>query len=388
MKSLAARNDSVRDSVARARGPAWRDMHYPAADLHGPFARPALADTTADPNDPVAYLRLGDSVHEVLPGLADRAFYWATRLDPTFANAYFARWKLLRREFPWREMPDGSIRRVSALPATLAAATDSLFDIATTYSPFLDGTMDVPSWIVNMDERKASRDPATAGMRSYGRGDFRAATKAWATALAKDPRKLMLHISRAHAWVKLDETDSAIADLNELAQRLERMERDSLLGAYFSKATIYYSIGMLYAGKHRLAEARTAYEQALAENLGFYMAHMRLAAAAAQLGDTTTALSEVQTALLIRGDDPLLLLYYGTLLLNTNQIADAERQFRAALNLDSEWPMPRAMLGTAAEARHDTAAAIADYRDFLSRAARNDPARHWVTQRLTALAAR
>lgn len=387
-RRLAARSDSVRDSVARARGPAWRAMHYPAADPHGPFARPALGDTTADPNDPLAYYRLGDSVRNVLPGLADRAFYWATRLDPTFANAYFARWTLLRRAYPWREMPDATIRGVSALPPSAAIATDSLLEVAITYSPFLDGTFNVPAWIVYMDERRASRDPATAGLRSYGRGDFRAATMNWATALRKHPEAMMLHIPRAYAWVKLDEPDSAIADLTVLAQRLERIQHDSALAPYFSKAFLYYAIGMLHAGKQRMAEARSAYEQALAENLGFYMAHMRLAGAAAQLGDTTTALNELQTALLIRGDDPLLLVYDGNLLLDTGHVADAEQQFRAALHVDPEWAIAYAMLGMAAEARHDTATALATYGDYLSHAARHATERDWVTQRIAALGPR
>src|SRR5690242_11321985 len=83
------------DSQSRANGPVWRADHYPALDLHGPFDRPQLGDTSIDPNDALSYLRLGDSVKHVLPGLADRAYYWAVRLDPAMADAYFARWSLL-----------------------------------------------------------------------------------------------------------------------------------------------------------------------------------------------------------------------------------------------------------------------------------------------------
>jgi Tfp pilus assembly protein PilF len=382
LQQLAARGDSLRDSVARARGPAWRAQHYPAADLHGPFERPVLTDTTADPNDPAAYYRLGDSVRLVLPGLADRAYYWATRLDPAFANAYLARWRLLRNDFPWRELPNGSIGRMS--PAMIPA-TDSLAEIAIGYSPFLDGTFDIPRWV---SERQASRNPIAAGMLDYSKGDFRAATRDWARALAKYPNAVRLHIPRAYAWVKLGENDSAIADLTALATRVERIQHDSIVGAYYSTAYVYYAIGLLQAEQKHMAEARRAYEQALIENLGFYMAHMRLAAAAAQLRDTTDALSELQTALLIRGDDPLLLVYDGTLLLHTGQIADAEQQLRAALRVDPEFAITYAMLGQAAEARHDTTAALAEYRDYLTRAARAAPERGWVTGRIAALAHR
>ena len=63
------------ETEARAQSAEWRALHYPAADLHGPFARPVLANTAADPNDAVSYYRLGDSVRLRLPKLADRAFY-------------------------------------------------------------------------------------------------------------------------------------------------------------------------------------------------------------------------------------------------------------------------------------------------------------------------
>lgn len=387
-RQLTMHYDSVRDSVARANGPAWRALHYPAADLHGPFPRPALGDTAADANDPIAYYRLGDSVRGVLPGLADRAYYWATRLDPTFANAYLARWRLLHDDDPWREMPDGSLDRASALPQSIAAATDSLLETAITYSPFLDGTLDVPRYAMYLDKKMVTRDPIIAGARSYDLGDFRAAAKDWGEGLRRKPYALMLHVARAYAWVKLGENDSAIADLSALAQRLDQIQRDSAFGPYVSKASIYYAIGMLHAGKHRMAEARTAYQQALAEDLGFYMAHMRLAGAAAQLGDTTTALSEVQMALLIRGDDPLLLVYSGTLLLRTGRVADAEQQFRAALRVDSVWALPYAMLGLSEDTRNDTAAALADYRDCLAHATRRATERDWVMQRVTALTPR
>jgi tetratricopeptide (TPR) repeat protein len=381
---LVTHVDSVLDSVARMKGPEWRSLQYPIASIHGPYARPAVADTE-DANDPLSYYRLGERVRYAQPGLADRALYWATRLDPTFADAYFARWRLLRQDIPWREMPDGSIRRVFALQPAAAVTTDSLLSIAIAYSPFLDGTVDVPRWIINLNERRASSDPIVAGMRHYGLGNYREATADWAKALKKEPKAVMLHIPRAYAWVKLDETDSAIGDLTALAKRIESIEKDSVIAPYYSKVFLYYAIGMLHAHKGRMAEARAAYEQALLENLGFYMAHVRLGAAAAILHDTTTALSELQTAILIRPDDPLVLIYDGSLLLQTGHVAEADEQFRAAWRADSDYAMPYAMLGMAAEARHDTAAARQDYAAYLERAARRYPERQWVRERLTAL---
>lgn len=382
------RYDAALDSAARARGPAYRALHYPIASLHGPYPRPELADSTADPNDPTAYYRLGDSVRRTLPGLADRAFYWALRLDPTFADAYFARWALLRREFPWREMPDGSIRRIFAVQPNAALATDSLLGIAIAYSPFLEGTLDVPRWIIGMEEKRASRDPVTAGLRAYGLGDYRKAVAEWGKALSKQPSSAMLHVPRAYAWVRLNEGDSAIDDLTLLVRRLERVERDSAVAPYYSKEFLYYAIGMLHANRKRYEEARTAFEQALVENLGFYMAHVRLAGTAALLQDTTMALNELQTAMLIRGDDPLALVYYASLLLGTGHLADAERQLRAALRADSDYALPHVFLGLAAEKRFDTTAARREYGLYLARAPRSASERTWASIHLNKLYSR
>jgi Tfp pilus assembly protein PilF len=385
---LVTRRDSALDSIARLKGPEWRALHYPAADLHGPFTRPVLADTAADPNDPAAYYRLGDSVRHALPGLADRAFYWATRLDPTFADAYFARWTLLRREFWWREMSDGSIRRIFVVQPNAALATDSLLALAIGYSPFLEGTLDVPRWIVGMNERRAAQDPITAGMRAYGLGDYRKAVAEWAKALRKRPNASMLHIPRAYAWVRLNEADSAIADLSLLVQRLEIVERDSAVAPYFSKDFLYYAIGMLHASKHRFPEARAAFEKSLLENLGFYMAHVRLSGAVMMLHDTTAALTELETAMLIRPDDPLVLVYDGSLLLGRGRVTDAEKQFHAALRADSDYALPHVFLGMAAEARHDTAFARTEYATYLARSARSASERAWATSRLATLGPR
>ena len=376
------RYDSALDSAARQKGPEWRALHYPAANLHGPFTRPELHDTTADPNDALSYYHLGDSVRRTLPRLADRAFHWAARLDPTFADAYFARWALLRRDFPWREMPDGSIRRIFAVQPNAAQMTDSLLAIAIAYSPFLEGTINVPQWIIGLSERTASQDPAVAGMRAYGRGDYRKAVAEWGKELKKEPKSAMLHIPRAYAWVRLDEADSAIGDLTQLVQRLEIVERDSAVTPYFSKEFLYYAIGMLHAGKERFPEARAAFEHSLLENLGFYMAHVRLSGVVMMFHDTTTALTELETAMLIRPDDPLVLVYHGSLLLGTGRVADAERQFRAALRADSDYALPHVFLGLAAEKRHDTSSASAEYTDYLSRSPRSATERAWVKSRL------
>jgi tetratricopeptide (TPR) repeat protein len=285
-------------------------------------------------------------------------------------------------------MPDGSIRRIFAVHAGAALATDSLLNLAIAYSPFLEGSLDFPRWIISVDERRAERDPVMAGMRAYGLRDYHKAVSEWATALRKEPKAVLLHVPRAYAWVRLNEPDSAINDLTVLVKHLELVQRDSSVATYYSKEYLYYAIGMLHATKLRYEEARAAFEQALVENLGFYMAHVRLAGTAALLEDTTTALNELQTATLIRSDDPLALVYHASLLISAGHLGDAEQKLRAALRADSDYALPHVFLGLAAETRHDTTTARAEYGLYLARAPRSATERVWASTHLNRLYSR
>jgi tetratricopeptide (TPR) repeat protein len=188
--------------------------------------------------------------------------------------------------------------------------------------------------------------------------------------------------------VRLNEADSAIGDLTKLVRRLETVQRDSALARYYSKEFVYYAIGSLQASQQRYEEARTAFEQALVENLGFYMAHVRLAGTAAALSDTATAINELQTAMLIRDDDPLALVFYSSLLINLGRLTEAEHHLRAALRADSDYALPHVFLGLAAEQRHDSAMARTEYGLYLARAPRNAKERGWASTHLNKLYSR
>jgi predicted Zn-dependent protease len=180
-------------------------------------------------------------------------------------------------------------------------------------------------------------------------------------------------------------SDSAIADLTALIDHREHIE-DSTLGPCISKDFLYYAVGFLRTGQSRYAEARAAYESALSENLGFYMAHVRLSRIDVALHDTTAALTELEAASLIRADDPSLLTLHGQILVGQRRLDDAERELRAAVHADTDFALPYAFLGQVAENRHDTTRALGRYREYLARASRSAPERGWVEARVTRLA--
>jgi tetratricopeptide (TPR) repeat protein len=372
-----SRFDSLVAATARDSSPEWRAAHFPTVDLHGPFPRPELP-AGADTNDAVAYFKLGATIAWRAQGLADRAFYWALRLDPTMADAYYARWDVRRHGSYYRLFPDDSVRPVFTPSPNDAAALDSLRVSALMYDPFLDVALNISPQIRIIAELQADRDPATSGLRAYAMGNYAKAVKKWGEAIREKPENAGLHVPRAFAWLRLKgERDSAIADLTALIDRLEHIE-DSTIAPYRSKDFLYYAVGFLRTGQRRYAEARTAYESALSENLGFYMAHVRLSAIDYSLHDTTAALNELETASLMRSDDPVLLALRGQILLGQGRLREAESQLRAAVHADTDFALSYAFLGQVAEQRRDTTNALRGYHEYLARASHAAPERGWV----------
>ena len=378
-----SRVDSLFEAQALDSSPAWRAIHYYTPNLHGPLPRPTLP-AGADSNDAAAYYKLGDSIEFRQQGVADRAFYWAIRLDPTMANAYYERWDLRTHGSHHFLYPDDTVRRSPRPTPNEKAALDSLRFIAFMYDPFLDEALDIPPQIRNFKEWQADRDARTSGLWAYAMGNYAKAVKKWGEAIRKKPENAAFHVPRAYAWVHLQEPDSAVADFAALIARIEKIQ-DSTIAPYLSKDFLYYAIGMLRGGQKRYPEARAAYEDAVSENLGFYMAHVRLAAIDLLMHDTTSALNELETASLMRTDDPVLLAFQGEILMEKRQLDEADAHLHAALQADADYALPYAFLGEVAEQRHDTTKALNAYREFLARASRKATERPWVTDRVARL---
>lgn len=378
-----SRVDSLIEARARDSSPEYRAIHFMRPGIHELLPRPTLPPG-ADVNDAVAYYRLGDSIEFRQQGVADQAYYWAIRLDPTMADAYLARWELRSHGDSRRLYPDDSVRRPADAWHNEGPAVDSLRTTALMYNPFLDEALDIPPQIGHLKEWQANRDPVIAGLWWYSKGDFAKAAKKWGEAIRKKPSYAALHVPRAFAWVHLQQADSAVADLTALIGAIERIQ-DSTIAPYLSKDFLYYAIGTLRGGQKRYAEARDAYQSALVENLGFYMAHVRLSAVALFLHDTTTALNELETATLIRNDDPLLRTFHGSILAASGRLVEAERALRAAIHSDTDYALPYASLAQVMEQRHDTASAVRIYREYLSRASRSAAERKGLEAHLARL---
>ena len=354
---------------------------------------PDLPDT----NDANVYYNAGIGALYWNPAVASAAFYWASQLNPGWADPYFARWFTLRNT-PQR-LPDSVRIRVDSL-VLLAGIHDPFFDERLAMSQFagqVHSRFAIAQRQVNVavDEenrrRLASGQPMLIASRiqiphnwylAYAERHFDSASRDLAREIKKHPDALELYVYRAKAQYYLNQYDSAAAMLAAAVGRVDKKDTSRLLPVYFSREMFYYAMGIAEGDAKHDSAARVAFEHTVTENLGFYMAHLHLAVQAIKRRDAATAINEARIAAQIRPTDPLAQFFFGYSLLTAGHPTDAIDPLRAAIADDPYFALPYFYLGVACEAAHDTAGSRDSYRGFLAHAAQRDTLRNTVLGRL------
>lgn len=372
--------------------------------------RPALA-ASADTNDAYAYYDFGLATLHDDPEKAADGFYWAARLDPSWANAFYARRTALlltnkrRLVRYWNE-------NKSVLRSKEIRHIDSLYLHALTLNPFLDQGLDQVLFraIVHQIAADASGDPSVnssdieeelnhyihfgpPSLRAwiaYGEHRFESALSLYAIAIKKANKKdrASLHADRGRIFFQLNKPDSALAELTEALEAMRKVDKKDLVYVYQSKALMEYSIAMVQRRKGDAAAAREALGRALEEDLSYSPAHLQLGYMALEAKDTTTALSEMSLAVQIAGNDPWLRYTYGCTLNATGKYQEAEAQLRKTVELDPVYAPAHFELAKALDGESRNADALAEYRTFLSLASHKDLRRGDAEKHLAVSAAK
>lgn len=370
--------------------------------------RPRL-DAGADTNEARAYFEYGVSKLDRDPDRAADAFYWAARINPLYADAYYGRRVALlmgdkrRLQRYWF----GDRRTVQS---SEVKAIDSLYLRALTLNPFLYQRLDKFMWdqIVrdfseevarNNDvnagdvqfeverEIQADATPAFLAWRAYTQGQFDDALRLYAKAIDKAKYKAGLRADRGRLFFQLDRGDSALAELTAAVDEMRKADTKDLVYVYESKALLEQSIGMIQYRMGNVAAAKESFGRALEEDLSYAPAHVQLAYIALEAKDTTTALNEMELAVQLRGDDPGMRYIYGFTLASVQKLKEAEEQLTKARDLDPVFALPYHMLGEIYEATNRPAEALAAYNAFVTRAGAHDAQRDDAVDRAKTLGA-
>ncbi|HEX6964271.1 MAG TPA: tetratricopeptide repeat protein [Gemmatimonadaceae bacterium] len=355
--------------------------------------RPNL-ETSVDTNDAYAYYRLGLAKLDRDPKQAAHAFYWAARINPGLAEAYYARRVALLLQDPRRlvrywegdkhTVHSKEIQHIDSLEVQalglnpfLYHALDQRLFRSIVHEIALEATRgsdDVQSGEIEYEmNRYISTGPLSLrAWIAYGEGRFDDALDLYAKAIKQAKHKASLRTDRARIFFQLNRPDSALAEFTQALDEMRKADKKDLVYVYESKALTEYSIAMVQQRLGNDSAARDAFGRALEEDLSYFPAHLQLGFMALGAKDTTTALSEMDLAVQIKGDDPWLRYVYGFTLNATGKYPEAETQLRKAVELDSVFAAPHFGLAQALEGQARTADALAEYHTFLALASRTD----------------
>jgi len=245
--------------------------------------RPKLAEV-ADTNDARAYYNRGLELLDRDASKAADAFYWATRLDPGWAEAFYA-----RRIAGFMSNDGLLVRYTEGVPNAItsrdARRLDSLEYRALMINPFFLRDLERPyvvRYIVAAVNQAAIRsggrpidasqqtelDFLIAGYLQTGTSfSARAALAAsnrrfpealglYARALSGSRYKAGLHAARARLFYLMGVSDSALAELQAAMTELRDRENEKMLRVYDSKELYEHETAMIHEQRGDLADAR------------------------------------------------------------------------------------------------------------------------------------
>ena len=370
--------------------------------------RPVL-EAGADTNDAHAYYLLGTTtIYNRKPDEAVRAFYWATRLDPASGDYLYALRAAKLMAMPSDQLlsyinPFSGKRR-----SPDALALDTVLYRALLAKPFLHRRLDELVMRRVIDEQ-VKRIPSVTGramtdvwmqrmvrmdvVNAYSKGAFSSAAALGAEAL-RDPKidkktheiiDSGIHADRSRFFYMIDNMDSARAEMQSAIDGRRKRDSASTVILYESKALYEQSLGIIYERQKNVEEARQAYERALTEDLSDYAAHARLSALQLAAGDTTSAMTEMNLAVQLVPDDPVLHYEYALALVQTRHDAEASDQLRKSIAADSYYAAPHLLLAIIANVEQFDDQALAEFQRFVALAPRTDPQEGYAKDQIAKL---
>jgi tetratricopeptide (TPR) repeat protein len=369
----------------------------------------------ADTNDARSYYQYGVRMIDSKPEESSRAFYWASRIDPSSGEALYAMRTAALMQLNASGLVDyydySSKKRK---PEFLAL--DSLLYRAYTINPFLYRSLDrsltrriieaevrdenpsVDAAELNLAILKYMQDSRHTAWQSYSMGRFPEALEQYAKQLkdlerTKNKRNKRdheddaseIHAERARIFYLIGNMDSSLTEMNAAMAGLRERDAKETVILYESKAMYDQSLGMIHEQAKHFDLARESYAHALEEDLSYFSAHTKLAMLQLAQGDTTSALTEMDLAVQLQPNDPVLRYNYATVLIRARRDGEAATQLTKAIAADPFYPAPHFLMARIADVEQYTEDAVKEYQQYISLTTKTDPQVAAAQTRLTAL---
>ena len=375
--------------------------------------RPVL--DAGDPNDAHAYYQWGLQRVAKAPAAAADAFYWAARLDPSWADPLYARRVALILASP--RLRDAAVTGdVRVLESAEMLRVDSLLLRAYQINPFLHSRLDVEllrAWFLSRTSGGAMRptevydeapqadagdvdrfltramdtaDPETRAWHAYSTGRFAQAARLYTGTLGASRHRGYTHAAIARSHFHAGDRAASLRSMRQAIVEFAKRDEKVLQRIYESKALYEHAAGILYEVANEPDSAKAAYGRALAEDLAYWSAHRQLGQLALASGDTATALSELDQAVQLSPSDAALRHLYGRALIQANKVEEAVVQLKQAIAHNADYAAPYFLLGRIYDLAEMPEPAVEYYAGFTKRGRASDQEMALARQRLAALA--
>jgi tetratricopeptide (TPR) repeat protein len=370
-------------------------------------SRPALGGQV-DTNDPQAYYELGFQSLRREPKKAAAAFYWASRLDPVNAEVFHGRRIAFFLSDQGRFLDYlADHRKTLSDPEVIAA--DSLEMDALTRDPFFPRRLSmaaIQEAIIHLARQYArqrgedfneallayyvreyldSGSPVTSASLAMAEERYGFAVKMWDRAARERPKGLWIRAELARALAMDGKFTEAIGVFTQALDTLKVVDHNWAIRSYETRALWQFSIAILHLRLSDTLAARQAFQQTILEDRAYYSAYIRLAMLHVAAGDTANASAEFKRAMRANPNAYQPRLAYGHYLLQLARSQEAQVELARAVELEPYAAVPQLLLARARDTGQDIANAITAYERFLTIAARRDPRRAAVADRIAEL---
>jgi tetratricopeptide (TPR) repeat protein len=335
--------------------------------------RPALP-ADRDSNSAAAYYFYGISVLKNDPDKAAAAFYWATRVDPTYAPAYYGQHVALLLGEPEAALTDYLTRKKGALRDPMLRRADSLAYRALIKSPFIDqrlyGTV-LSTWLERETGGETTvhdlgiYDRRFAAWSAYTRGEFPMAASIYRETIKRSPENPELRYMLALSYLGLGRPDSARIAVQDAVRQARAVEAETPGIGWSSHSFEEYGVGILYEMGGQADSARGAFERSLLDDVAFHPAHYHLAKIRLAAHDTAGALDEYGQAVTLAPTDAGYLSDLGMLLLSAGRTDSATAVLLKVAALEPYYAFPHYPLAVIYEQSGFKKEAVQHYTTFL-----------------------